>query len=145
MIMANIIYFKVFQTANFMAAFLLLFEVGAVTIRRWKDYDWRGPSLSMPMFFVGAFAMIAMAVTTFLPRVFDDAVLWMKRELFAALSTNIATTLLFCVLFWFHHYARNGDSVDGVWNRWRYEHIAMAVVLTVSVAANIAELIRGGV
>ena len=139
----DLMWLKTFQTANFLAACLVLFEIAVVIPRRIKDNDWTGPVIAFPQLLVGAFAASAMILMASLPRIYNGTITWMTRQDMVPISVNIAATLLFFVVFWFHHYVRKENNEGSVFDKWRTDHLSMAIILVVSVAANVAEVVGG--
>lgn len=139
----DLMWLKTFQTANFLAACLVLFEIAVVIPRRIRDNDWTGPVIAMPQLLVGVFAAAAMIIMASLPRIYNGTITWLTRQDVVPLSVNIAATMLFFVVFWFHHYVRKENNEGTVLEKWRTDHLSMAIVLGVSVAANVAELVGG--
>lgn len=139
----DLMWLKVFQTANFLAACLVLFEIVVAAPRRVRDNDWIGPVVPFPQLMVGAIAASAMILMVSLPRVYSGIITWMTREDVVPLPVNVAATLLFFVVFWFHHYVRKENNEGTIFEKWRTDHLSMAIILVVSVAANVAESVGG--
>lgn len=139
----DLMWLKTFQTANFLAACLVLFEIAVAVPRRVRDNDWTGPVIPFPQLFVGAMAASAMILMASLPRIYNVSITWMTHQDMVPLSVNFAATLLYFVVFWFHHYVRKENNEGSVFEKWRTDHLSMAIILIVSVAANVAEMVRG--
>lgn len=139
----SLLWLKTFQTANFLASFLLLFEIVVVVPRRIRDNDWNGPVIVFPQLMLGAFATVAMIVMASLPRIYNGTLSWIAKDGTVPLAVNGAATLLFLLVFWFHHYVRKENNEGTVFEKWRTDHLSMAIILIVSVAANVAEWVGG--
>lgn len=139
----DLMWLKTFQTANFLAACLVLFEIAVVIPRRIRDNDWTGPVIAFPQLLVGAFASSAMILMADLPRIYSGSLTWMTHKDSVPISVNIAATMLFFVVFWFHHYVRKENNEGSVFDKWRTDHLTMAIILVVSITANVAEVVGG--
>ena len=139
----SMFWLKTFQTANFLAACLLLFEILAVVPHRWRSNDWSGPVIGFTQLCIGAFALSATILMASLPRLYNGTITWLDNAGHVPVVVNLAALMLFSVVFWFHHYVRKENNEGTLFEKWRTDHLPAVIIMGVSVAANVAELAGG--